>query len=121
MISGIGVDNVDISRLEQHLAKTPRLLDRLFTAAEKELPMRSLAGRFAAKEALVKAFGDSHGISYKDIEVVKTNGSKPVFSETEALGDKLNKLGLKKPHLSITHDGNIATAFVVLEFCERNT
>ena len=52
MIVGIGVDIVDIPRFERSLVRTPRLLDRLFTAAERGLKPHSLAARYAAKEAL---------------------------------------------------------------------
>ncbi|HUH53166.1 MAG TPA: holo-ACP synthase [Microbacteriaceae bacterium] len=118
MIIGIGVDTVDISRFERQITKTPKLIGRLFTPQEKYFPARSLAARFAAKEALIKAFGGSDDISWQDLEILKTGGSKPMFSNTLALTAKLNKLGAAKPHLSMSHDGNIATAFVVLESLE---
>ena len=57
MIVGIGVDVVDLTRFERAAARTPPLLVRLFTPAERTLPLHSLAGRFAAKEALIKALG----------------------------------------------------------------
>ena len=56
MILGVGVDIVDIARFTRALERTPKLGERLFTDAERELPANSLAGRFAAKEALIKAF-----------------------------------------------------------------
>jgi holo-[acyl-carrier protein] synthase len=58
MIIGIGVDLVDLARFERAVTRTPNLLARLFVPAERDLPLRSLAGRFAAKEALIKALGD---------------------------------------------------------------
>jgi phosphopantetheine--protein transferase-like protein len=60
MIVGIGVDLVDLARFERSVSRTPRLKERLFTAAEREKPLRSLAGRFAAKEALIKALHGRH-------------------------------------------------------------
>ena len=62
MIVGIGVDVVDLARFERALSRTPGLRERLFAEAERELPLRSLAGRFAAKEALMKALGETDGI-----------------------------------------------------------
>lgn len=118
MIIGIGVDTVDISRFESQIKKTPKLIERLFTPQEKYFSSRSLAARFAAKEALIKAFGGSDDISWQDLEILKTGGSKPIFSNTFGLTAKLNKLGAAKPHLSMSHDGNIAIAFVVLESLE---
>ena len=57
MIVGIGVDVVDLARFERAVGRTPGLIDRLFAPAERGLPLRSLAGRFAAKEAFSKAVG----------------------------------------------------------------
>ena len=57
MILGIGVDVVDIARFEAALERTPALRDRLFTEIERPLATRSLAARFAAKEAVAKALG----------------------------------------------------------------
>lgn len=115
MIIGIGVDTVDLNRFEKQLNKTPKLKDRLFTEAERALSVHSLAARFAAKESLIKAFGDSDGLKWHDIEVSNTRKQKPQFVLTAALRSKLAILGARQPHLSMTHDGNIATAFVVLE------
>ena len=56
-IIGVGIDVVDIDRFGQTLERTPRLRERLFTPAERELPLQSLAARFAAKEAAAKALG----------------------------------------------------------------
>ena len=57
MIVGIGVDVAEISRLEVALQRTPALASRLFAESERGLPVRSLAGCFAAKEAVAKALG----------------------------------------------------------------
>ena len=59
MIVGIGVDAVDVERFRRALERTPRLADRLFTERERTLSVQSLAARFAAKEAFIKAMGDS--------------------------------------------------------------
>jgi len=57
MIIGVGIDLVDLARFERAVTKTPKLLERLFVETEREVSMTSLAGRFAAKEAFVKALG----------------------------------------------------------------
>ena len=84
MIVGIGVDLVDVARFEHRLATTPRLLPRLFAESEqtkggRPMPLRSLAGRFAAKEALVKALGDSGGVPWRwrDLRVVSERLGQP--------------------------------------------
>lgn len=69
MIIGIGVDMVDIERFEGQIARSPRLMERLFTPHERELPLRSLAARYAAKESLIKALGGSDGVRWQEIEV----------------------------------------------------
>ncbi len=69
-IVGLGVDVVDLARFERAVSRTPRLRERLFAESERDLPLRSLAGRFAAKEALIKAIGHSDGIGLHDMEIV---------------------------------------------------
>ena len=66
MIVGIGVDVVDIERFGRQLERTPGLRDRLFVPAERELNTRSLAARFAAKEAVAKVLGAPAGMNWQD-------------------------------------------------------
>ncbi|MEY4312591.1 MAG: hypothetical protein RLZZ319_100, partial [Actinomycetota bacterium] len=73
-IVGHGVDLVDVVRFADHLDRTPGLRERLFAPAEREFPLESLAARFAAKEALVKALGGSEGLSWVDIEIPRGDG-----------------------------------------------
>ncbi|MGN6300074.1 MAG: holo-ACP synthase [Angustibacter sp.] len=70
MIVGVGIDVVDIERFGRTLEATPRLAERLFTPGERELPLASLAARFAAKEALAKALGAPVGLHWHDATVV---------------------------------------------------
>jgi holo-[acyl-carrier protein] synthase len=76
MATGVGIDLLEIERMERALARHPRLAQRLFTDAEldyaesKARPGRHLAARFAAKEAVVKALGLTEGFGLKEIEVV---------------------------------------------------
>ncbi|MBP1327331.1 holo-[acyl-carrier protein] synthase [Leucobacter exalbidus] len=115
MIIGIGVDTVDLGRFERQLARTPALAARLFTAPERELSIASLGARFAAKEALIKALGGSDGISWQDLEVLRGEARVPCFTRTAALERALQARGGDHVHVSLTHDGGIATAFVVVE------
>lgn len=118
MIFGIGVDTVDIGRFERSLDRTPVLRQRLFTERERELPVSSLAARFAAKEALIKALGDSHGLAWHDMEVLRGEDRAPSFAQTESLSRELQRLGVSRAHLSMTHDAGVATAFVIVESAE---
>ena len=115
MIHGIGVDTVDIARFEQQLERAPRLNARLFTAREEELELASRAARFAAKEALIKALGGSHDLSWHDLEVPRIPKTAPTFTRTAGLNRVLAQRGADTVHLSLTHDGGMATAFVVVE------
>lgn len=115
MILGIGVDTVDIGRFERSLERTPALRARLFTELERTLPTSSLAARFAAKEALIKGLGDSHGLGWHEMEILRDKDRAPSFARTEALARVLESIGGGQVHLSMTHDAGVATAFVIVE------
>lgn len=115
MILGIGVDTVEIDRFEQQLARTPGLVERLFTPHERGLRLHSLAARFAAKEALIKALRGSGGLGWHDLEVVRGVDRAPSFVRTPGLVRELDARGVGPVHLTMTHDGGFATAFVVVE------
>lgn len=115
MIIGIGVDTVDLARFERQLARVPALRERLFTPQERELSVASLGGRFAAKEALIKALGGSDGFGWQDLEVLRGPGRAPYFTPTPALVAALAVCGADRVHVTMTHDGGIATAFVIVE------
>ena len=115
MIAGIGVDLVDIARFERSIARTPRLLDRLFSPGERMLKPRSLAARYAAKEALIKALGGSDGVHWSEIEIASEPSGKPVFRLTGSTAGVLAERGITAVHLSMSHDAGIATAYVIAE------
>ena len=115
MIFGIGVDLVDIQRFKKALDQTPKLRDRLFTESERELSTQSLAARFAAKEALVKALGKSKGLSFQGVSVAKDQDGKPFFEFTGESEQTIKAHGISQLHLSLSHDGNMAVAYVVAE------
>jgi holo-[acyl-carrier protein] synthase len=114
LILGIGTDVVEVTRLEQALERTPTLRERLFTPAEAGLPIESLAARFAAKEALAKALG-APGLSWQDAEVVTDENGRPGLELTGNVASLAAGLGADRVHLSLSHDGGVAIAFVVLE------
>jgi holo-[acyl-carrier protein] synthase len=118
VIVGIGVDVVDLARFERAVARTPSLRGRLFTVAERDLPLRSLAGRFAAKEALIKAIGDSTGVTWHDMEVVANELGNPSFVLHNAVAEIVAGRGITAIHLSMSHDAGIAIAYVVAESAE---
>jgi holo-[acyl-carrier protein] synthase len=120
VIVGIGVDVVDLARFERALSRTPALSARLFTDAElvsgdRVLPLRSLAGRFAAKEALIKALGESTGIRWHHMQVVSDGHGNPSFELTDAAARVAETRGVTSLHLSMSHDAGIAVAYVIAE------
>jgi holo-[acyl-carrier protein] synthase len=115
MIKGIGVDIVDLARFDRQVARTPGLVPRLFAPAERALPPHSLAARFAAKEALIKALGDSVGASWQEMEVISDSHGNPSFALTGVVQAAVVARGITSAHLSLTHDAGVACAFVVLE------
>ena len=119
MIIGLGTDLVEIARLEQALERTPTLSERLFTPAEATLPVGSLAARFAAKEALSKALDAPAGLSWQDAEVVVEESGQPRFALQGAVAVAVAGVGAEHVHLSLSHDGGFALAFVVLESAAR--
>jgi holo-[acyl-carrier protein] synthase len=115
VIVGVGIDVVDVSRFEEALERTPTLRERLFTEAERERPLASLAARFAAKEALAKALGAPTGMAWHDAEVVSEATGNPEFAIRGSVLARANDLGAKSVHVSLSHDAGIASAVVILE------
>jgi holo-[acyl-carrier protein] synthase len=115
VIVGIGIDVVDVARFAQTLDRTPALRERIFTAAERELSIASLAARFAAKEALAKALGAPAGMQWHDCEIVKDSEGRPAFKLTGSVEARTIALRAHSVHLSLSHDAGIASAVVVAE------
>jgi holo-[acyl-carrier protein] synthase len=114
-VVGVGVDVVDIARFDRSLERTPGLLDRLFTEAERSLPVPSLAARFAAKEAVAKALGAPGGLAWHDAEVVREESGRPTLTLRGTVLDAATRAGVRSWHLSLSHDGGTAVAMVVAE------
>ena len=115
MIVGIGTDLCSVERFAAMLGRRPGVAERILTDAERQLSVESQAGRFAAKEALVKALGSPGGLSWLDAEVVRDDFGAPAFRLTGAVAARAAELGIKRVYLSIAHDGGFATAMVVAE------
>lgn len=115
MILGIGSDVCSVERLEQSISRTPKLSERLFHPNEIGLPARSLAARFAAKEAITKAIGDPAILVFNEVEIVKDSLGKPSVAFHSVTKQRIDELGEVKFHLSLSHDAGVALATVVVE------
>lgn len=114
-VVGVGIDVCDIARFGESLARTPSLRTRLFTPAEAQRPLASLAARFAAKEALAKSLGAPGGLAWQDAEVVSESSGRPRLEIRGTVRERADALGVRDLHLSLSHDAGIASAVVVLE------
>ncbi len=124
MIVGLGVDMEEISRVGDVIGRHGRtFLERVFTAAEiaycerHRESVERYAGRFAAKEATMKALGTgwSKGVRWRDIEVTRLPGQRPTIVLHGVAREHAERMGARHISLSITHTGNFALAEVILE------
>lgn len=123
-VRGIGIDVVKVERIVHALERFgARMEARLFTDAELAYcrahkdPLPHLAARFAAKEAASKALGTgmSGGIGFKQFEVIQPGGRVPLLAFHGPALERYHALGCTASHLSLSHDGGLAIACVVLE------
>ena len=114
-VLGVGIDVVDIARFGETLERTPAMRERLFTVAERQRSLASLAARFAAKEALAKALGAPKGMRWLDAEIVNEATGDPRFDIRGSVQARADQLGVASVHVSMSHDAGIASAVVVLE------
>ncbi len=124
MILGIGIDIVHVPRIENAVERFgERFLERAFCPGEiewclkKRDPYPCLAGRFAAKEALVKALGTGfrEGITLKQIGVERLDSGKPVLRLSDKAHSTARKMNVQGVQLSISHEREYAVAVVILE------
>jgi holo-[acyl-carrier protein] synthase len=124
VIVGLGVDIAEVNRIEAAIARHGQaFLKRIFTPAEITYCERHrnryerYAGRFAAKEAAMKALGTgwSGGVRWVDIEVTRLPSGQPTLTLRGATREHAERLGARRASLSITHSGNTALAQVILE------
>ena len=111
MIIGVGVDLVEISRFEE-LRLNDDFITRIFSHSEKNLEVQSLAGHFAAREALYKALPNKTLFRLRDIEIINRIDGKPEFVFDN---DLLKFFILNNVHLTISHSREHAIAMVVIE------
>ena len=116
MAAGVGIDLLEIDRMERALERHPRLAERVFTAAERDYaaararPGRHLAARFAAKEAVVKALGLDEGFGLREIEVVA--GEPPTVRLSGKAAEAANGVDVR---ISLTHSRDNAAAVAIAE------
>ena len=116
MIIGLGIDIVDVDRFAVSLTRTPTLAKRLFTPSELEAsrPER-LAARFAAKEAVAKALGAPRGLNWHDAVIRSAADGSPHLELSGTVAQAAAQRGAALWHVSLSHDGGMAVALVILE------
>ena len=123
VIHGVGVDILRIERMERALARHgDRLLTRMLSDAElsevrrRSNTARALAMCFAAKEAFVKALGTGFsGINWRDAGVVRAANGRPQMVFSSAMQARLERDGIGPAHVSLSDEGGLVCAYVVLE------
>lgn len=123
MIFGTGIDIVDIKKIKETVEKWGKSFnDKIFTSRElnycyqKKFPFQHLAARFAAKEAFLKALGrvERSGIRWKEIQINSKEDGQPFYKLSGFAKSLMNKQCFK-PFLTISHTGNYAIAYCLLE------
>lgn len=119
---GIGVDVVEIERFRRSLERTPSMRERLFTSVElayvapQSDPVPSLAARFAAREAVMKALGQGLGaFGFHEVWVERADSGAPSLAVTGRALELADRAGVRRWHLSLTHSDLVAVAYVVAE------
>jgi holo-[acyl-carrier protein] synthase len=124
MIVGLGIDIAEVNRIESAIRRYgQRFLQRVFTEAEigycqsKANSFERFAGRFAAKEAAMKAIGTGwkRGVAWRDFEVVREPSGRPILRFSGVAAGFAERLGMKRALVSITHSSTQAIAQVILE------
>ncbi len=116
---GVGVDLVDTRRFAAAIERTPALIARVFTAREVDLSggdrprVASLAARWAAKEAVAKVLVDNRGLEWHHCEVLNGHLGQPHLEVTGTVRAAALERGIDSWHLSLSHDGGMAIAFVL--------
>ena len=118
-IAGLGVDICEISRMERALARHPTMRARVFTPEEiaycdgKARPAESFAGRFAAREAVIKALGGYRGRHWQDISVTRRPSGAPAITLAGNAERRADALGISRVLITFTHEKTNAVAFAV--------
>ena len=124
-LAGIGVDMVEIARMEKVLARRPNFAKRVFTKEERAYcermarPAQHYAARFAAREAVLKALGTgfSRGIGFSDVSVTRNEAGRPEAQLSGRAREVADELGVREVALSLsyTHDVAVANAVAVTD------
>lgn len=121
-VIGVGIDAVEIRRFRDALERRPLMADRLFSGAERTLagrrsdPVPTLAARFAAKEAAMKALSTGlGGVDFADIEVLASSDGAPRLAISGRAAVRASALGVRNWHVSLSHTETLATAVVVAD------
>lgn len=118
-IVGVGVDVCEVARFDAAMKRTPRLVERLFSAQERAQlggrPAQSYAGRFAVKEAVAKVLGKTAGLHWHDCAVLDGAYGEPLITVAETVAQAAAERSIVRWHCSVSHDGGLAIAFVVAE------
>jgi holo-[acyl-carrier protein] synthase len=118
-ILGLGVDICEIARMERALERHPTLRRRVFTPEEiaycdaKARPAESYAGRFAAREAVIKALGGFRGKTWLDISVTRASSGAPAIRLEGNAKRRADLLGVTQVLITFTHERTSAVAFAV--------
>jgi holo-[acyl-carrier protein] synthase len=118
-IVGLGVDICEIERMERALARHPTMRVRVFTSEEiaycdgKARPAESYAGRFAAREAVIKALGGYRGKRWQDINVTRHPSGAPSIALSGNALRRAEALGISRVLITFTHEKTNAVAFAV--------
>ena len=118
-IVGLGVDICEIARMERALLRHPTLRPRVFTAEEiaycdgRARPAESYAGRFAAREATIKALGGYRGKRWQDISVSRHPSGAPMIALTGEAKRRADRLGITRILITFTHEKTNAVAFAI--------
>ena len=115
----MGVDICEIARMERALARHPTMRERVFTAEEiaycdgKARPAESYAGRFAAREAVIKSLGGYRGKLWRDISVSRHPSGAPAIVLGGNAKQRADGLGITRVLITFTHEKTNAVAFAV--------
>jgi holo-[acyl-carrier protein] synthase len=118
-IVGLGVDICEIARMERAISRHATLRDRVFTPEEiaycdsKARPAESYAGRFAAREATIKALGGYRGRLWQDISVTRNPSGAPAMRLDGNAKRRADALGVTDVLITFTHEKTSAVAFAV--------
>lgn len=119
-MKGVGTDLVDIDRFRNVLARTPKIVERLFCEGELSYAQRAgdpvprLAARFAAKEAALKSLGYGIGaMKFQDIEIVRQSSGRPTLRLHGKAAAKAKSQGVGEFKISLSHTNHLAQAIVI--------